>query len=173
MANEIDGLHLIVDGLVESPKSVFTQENLKKLLLQLVDDLKMQLIFGPLFHEVEIEEEKLTGDVFQDEGGVSGFCMIGTSHISIHVWPLRKFFHMDVFSCKTFDEKIAMKTIHALLQPKAIAINTIRRSQNNLRPVHDPEPTERKSVRRKNKRSEKALENAQMDRPKRLISSII
>jgi S-adenosylmethionine decarboxylase len=132
MANEIDGLHLIVDGLVESPKSVFTQENLKRLLLQLVDDLKMQLIFGPLFHEVEIEESKLTGDVFQDEGGVSGFCMIGTSHISIHVWPLRQHFSMDVFSCKQFDSLQARMTIEKFLDPQHATFTEVRRRQGGL-----------------------------------------
>src|SRR5580693_8729251 len=118
MVNEIDGLHLIVDGLVESPEAVFTQENLRNLLLQLVADLKMQLIFGPIFHEVEIDESKLTGDVFQDEGGISGFCMIGTSHISIHVWPLRRHFSMDIFSCKQFENLKAQKTIEKYLDPQ-------------------------------------------------------
>jgi S-adenosylmethionine decarboxylase len=132
MANEIDGLHLIVDGLVESPKSVFTQENLKRLLLQLVDDLKMQLIFGPIFHEVEIEEAKLTGDVFQDEGGVSGFCMIGTSHISIHVWPLRQHFSMDIFSCKQFDSGKARTTIERHLDPSQATFTEVRRRQGGM-----------------------------------------
>ena len=130
--NVINGLHLIVDGLVESPKSVFTQENLRSLLLHLVSDLEMQLIFGPIFHEVEIEESKLTGDVFQDEGGVSGFCMIGTSHISIHVWPLRQHFSMDIFSCKQFDGGKARTTIEKFLDPKHATFTAVRRRQGGL-----------------------------------------
>ena len=127
--NKIDGLHLIVDGLVGSPSVVFAEDNLRGLLLQLVEDLKMQLIFGPIFHSVEIDASKLTGDVFQDEGGVSGFCMIGTSHISIHVWPLRKHFSMDIFSCKQFDSELASSTIEKFLAPEQSQYNRVIRRQ--------------------------------------------
>lgn len=138
MANEIDGLHLIVDGLVESPKKVFSKKNLRALLLQLVSDLKMQLIFGPVFHEVEIEPSRLTGDVFQDEGGISGFCMIGTSHISIHVWPLRKHFSMDVFSCKQFDREAARATIERMLDPEQATFVAVQRRQGGMITEREP-----------------------------------
>lgn len=132
MANRIDGLHLVVDGTVEDPARVFVEANLHALLLRLVSDLKMQLIYGPKFLNVEIDESKLTGDEFQDEGGVSGFCMIGTSHISIHVWPLRKHFSLDVFSCKRFDQDEAVKTIMEFLRPKAASFRTMLREQGGL-----------------------------------------
>ncbi len=132
MANRIDGLHLVVDGTVEDPPSAFSEANLRALMLKLVDDLKMQLIWGPMFKVVEIDESKLTGDEFQDEGGISGFCMIGTSHISIHVWPLRKHFSMDVFSCKRFDHDTASETIIKFMRPKAAAFRTLLREQGGL-----------------------------------------
>jgi S-adenosylmethionine decarboxylase len=163
MANEIDGLHLIVDGLVESPKKVFSEKNLKALMLRLVEDLDMQLIWGPKFKRVKLEPTKLTGDVFQDEGGISGVCMIGTSHISVHVWPLRRFVHMDVFSCKTFDERKAVETIHEFLQPEAINVQSVRRSQNDLLPISDPKSAQRKGLRRKDGGSEEALADTQVD----------
>ena len=129
MANKIDGLHLIADGRVKNPRRVFTRKNLQALLLKLVDDLNMQLIWGPKFKKVDLDPEKLTGDVFQDEGGISGFCMIGTSHISIHVWPLRQHFSMDVFSCKDFDEAKARATIVEFLGPEGVSFTAIKRRQ--------------------------------------------
>jgi len=129
MANVIDGLHLIVDGRVARPKKVFTRKNLKGLLLKLVEDLDMQLIWGPQFKKVDIDPTKLTGDVFQDEGGISGFCMIGTSHISIHVWPLRQHFSMDIFSCKHFDEAKAKRTVLEFLGPENSTFVTVQRRQ--------------------------------------------
>ncbi len=132
MGNEIDGLHLIVDGSVKSPDSFFTVPNLKAMILQLAKDLKMQIIFGPVFHDVEIDESKLTGDVFQDEGGVSGFCMIGTSHISVHVWPLRRHFSMDVYSCKQFDKDLAEQTIRKYLEPAEATFIAVRRRQGGV-----------------------------------------
>jgi S-adenosylmethionine/arginine decarboxylase-like enzyme len=129
MANVIDGLHMIVDGLVEEPTSVFTESNIRNLLLQLVTDLNMELIFGPVFKEVPIDESKLTGDIFQDEGGLSAFCMVGTSHISVHVWPIRQHFSLDVFSCRTFDEDLARKTVCNFLRPRQATFHVLPRRQ--------------------------------------------
>lgn len=130
MSNKIDGLHLHVDGKLESVSDLFSEENLGKLLLKLVQDLDMQLIFGPVFKQVEIEESKLQGDVFQDEGGLSAFCMIGTSHISIHAWPLRKYFSMDIYSCKQFNADVAKATVIELLKPTKIRCKCVERPEN-------------------------------------------
>ena len=35
--------------------------------------------------------------------GVTGDVILTTSHCSIHTWPLRPFFVMDVYSCRDFD----------------------------------------------------------------------
>jgi S-adenosylmethionine decarboxylase len=135
MANVIDGLHLIADGQVPERriKEAFSEKGLTTLMLDLVKVLDMQLIFGPLFKEVEIEPEKLTGDVFQDEGGISGICMIGTSHISVHVWPLRQHVSMDVFSCKPFDEEKARSVIEGFFQPENVAYSLVKRRQGGRR----------------------------------------
>lgn len=140
MANLIDGLHLIADGSVPEPrvKEAFSRKGLITLMLDLVKVLDMQLIWGPKFKSVKIEPERLTGDVFQDEGGISGVCMIGTSHISIHVWPLRKHFSMDVFSCKTFDEEKAKATIERHFGPNTVAWTTVKRRQGGRRPRKSP-----------------------------------
>lgn len=136
MANVIDGLHLIADGSVPAPrvKEAFSRKGLITLMLDLVKVLDMQLIWGPKFKSVKIEPKRLTGDVFQDEGGISGVCMIGTSHISIHVWPLRRHFSMDVFSCKTFDEEKAKKTVERHFGAETVAWTTVRRRQGGRKP---------------------------------------
>jgi S-adenosylmethionine decarboxylase len=136
MANVIDGLHLIADGSVPAPrvKEAFSRKGLITLMLDLVKVLDMQLIWGPKFKSVKIEPKRLTGDVFQDEGGISGVCMIGTSHISIHVWPLRRHFSMDVFSCKTFDEAKAKETIEKHFGAETVAWTTVRRRQGGRKP---------------------------------------
>lgn len=131
MANVIDGLHLIADGQVPERRieAAFSKVGLTTLMLDLVKVLDMQLIFGPLFKKVKLEPKKLTGDVFQDEGGISGICMIGTSHISVHVWPLRRHFSMDVFSCKSFDEAKAKATLEKHFQPENVAYTAVKRKQ--------------------------------------------
>lgn len=120
------GLHLILDGYVEDP-SVFVSSKLVSLFKGLAEKLEMQIIMGPTFLEVELDPSKLTGDVFQDEGGITGMCVISTSHMSIHCWPLRKCFSMDVFSCKDFEEEAAVSVINDVLGVKSVTLTRVDR----------------------------------------------
>jgi S-adenosylmethionine/arginine decarboxylase-like enzyme len=104
------GLHLILDGYV-SDSAVFNRDALRDLFVQLAAALEMKIIMGPEFLEVELDPSKLQSDVFQDEGGITGMCVISTSHMSIHCWPIRKCFSMDVFSCKNFSATTAVSLI--------------------------------------------------------------
>lgn len=108
------GLHIILDGYVKD-SSVFNGPSLEHAFRKLAEALEMQIIMGPDFLEVELDPTKLQSDVFQDEGGITGMCVISTSHMSIHCWPIRKCFSMDVFSCKDFDGEKAKKIIWELL----------------------------------------------------------
>lgn len=77
------------------------------------------MLAPPQIFEVDVDPEvlermKLTGK-FEDECGITGFAVISTSHMSIHCWPLQKFFSLDAFSCKNFDVGIAITLIQDLL----------------------------------------------------------
>jgi len=124
---DIDGLHLLVDGQVEDT-SVFAQDNIDQLLRRLVIDLDMELLLEPQFKEVALNPAELEKDGFSDDGGLSAFCMISTSHISIHVWPLRAVFMADIFSCKKFDAPKAQRTVIEFLHPTSLKIQSISRS---------------------------------------------
>lgn len=108
------GLHIILDGYVKD-SNVFNSDALTDAFKKLAEALEMQIIMGPDFLEVELDPSKLQSDVFQDEGGITGMCVISTSHMSIHCWPIRKCFSMDVFSCKDFDGNKAKEIIWNLL----------------------------------------------------------
>ncbi len=75
----------------------------RTMLVDLIDVLGMRLLDRAHMYEVETEIEKLGKEPFEDEGGVTGVCVLSTSHCSIHTWPLRPFFVMDVYSCRDFD----------------------------------------------------------------------
>jgi S-adenosylmethionine/arginine decarboxylase-like enzyme len=96
------GRHVKVLGrgassLLGSARSVET------MLCELVDLLGMRLLGAPHLYEVETEIAKLGVEPFEDEGGVTGVCVLSTSHCAIHTWPLRPFFVMDVYSCRDFE----------------------------------------------------------------------
>jgi S-adenosylmethionine decarboxylase len=78
----------------------------RQMLTELVDKLGMRMLGPAHMYEVETEIAKLGVEPFEDEGGVTGVCVLSTSHCSIHTWPLRPFFVMDVYSCRDFDPRV-------------------------------------------------------------------
>jgi S-adenosylmethionine decarboxylase len=78
-------------------------KNIEGMLRELIDILGMRILGTPHMYEVETEIAKLGVEPFEDEGGVTGVCVLSTSHCAIHTWPLRPYFVMDVFSCRDFD----------------------------------------------------------------------
>jgi S-adenosylmethionine/arginine decarboxylase-like enzyme len=78
-------------------------KNVESTLRELIDILGMRLLGEPHLYEVETEIAKLGVEPFEDEGGVTGVCVLSTSHCTIHTWPLRPFFVMDVYSCRDFE----------------------------------------------------------------------
>ena len=122
------GRHLIIDGYVKDAK-VFEEGKLMCLFYDLAKSLDMTIIHGPVFKEVELDPSKLTSDVFKDEGGITGFAVISTSHMAIHCWPLRKFFSLCVFSCKEFDTSKAMSVMSETLGFASINVMSIDRTK--------------------------------------------
>jgi S-adenosylmethionine decarboxylase len=78
-------------------------KTVETMLVDLIDVLGMRILDKAHMYEVETEISKLGVEPFEDEGGVTGVCVLSTSHCSIHTWPLRPFFVMDVYSCREFD----------------------------------------------------------------------
>lgn len=71
--------------------------------------------------EVDVDPNKLGGDRFQDDGGISVQGLITTSHIALHAWPQRHFFMFDLVSCTPFAHRELMGVLHDLLQIERIA----------------------------------------------------
>jgi S-adenosylmethionine decarboxylase len=97
------GWHLIVDGVVDE-KNVELLGDVKfldQMFRDLIKLLKMEILVEPAFRVVPLDPSKLEDD--GDEGGVTGTAVITTSHVSVHTWPLRAKFSLDVFSCRSFD----------------------------------------------------------------------
>lgn len=79
---------------------------LRLFVLELIDLIGMQPLGDALLVNVPLEINKLGREPFEDEGGISCLSCLSTSHISIHTWPLRKEFHLDIYSCREFDQNI-------------------------------------------------------------------
>lgn len=129
---ESAGVHVTMDAFVKD-SAVFNKETLTGLFVDLVAALGMDILVGPNFVEVPTDPETLrrsqeTG-IFEDEGGITGTCIISKSHVSIHAWPLQSFFSFDVFSCGDFDPHVAIDLIEERLGVKSSSINIINRKK--------------------------------------------
>ncbi|MGA1202698.1 MAG: S-adenosylmethionine decarboxylase family protein [Planctomycetota bacterium] len=103
------GWHLMLDAIVREPGWISSPEKIREFLLGLIPRLGMELLDGPRITEVDLDPSMIESDL--DEGGVTGYCLITTSHISIHTWPLRERFCLDVFSCRSFDPQIVLNYV--------------------------------------------------------------
>jgi len=103
----------MMDAVVEDSERISDVEGLKSFLTDLVGFLKMDVLEGPSMTEVELDTKRLDTD--SDDGGITGYCLITTSHVSIHTWPLRERFCLDIFSCKEFDAEGAAEMIRERL----------------------------------------------------------
>jgi len=121
---QIHGTHLLVDGYV-STRKILTVPHINDMFDELVSTLNMRYLTDVQAVEVPINKDKLRGS--QDEGGFSVYCQITTSHMSAHVWPLRKAVMLDIFSCVPFDFDQAFKVVDKYLKFKYYAVHTIER----------------------------------------------
>ncbi len=133
MANVINGLHFILDAKAKEPFKVFTKDNIENMFLQLSKDLEMTIINGPITLEVPVEPEKLTGDSFQDDGGITSFCIISTSHMSLHCWPQRSVIMLDLSSCKGFDKMKAFATINSFMPLEKFEVHSLYRNPTSIK----------------------------------------
>jgi S-adenosylmethionine decarboxylase len=87
------GNHLIMDGT--SKADLNNKKNMKKLLLDLVKIAEMKPISKPLIIKYNAKD--------REESGVTGTIILAESNITIHTYPEKNLFFLDLFSCKEFE----------------------------------------------------------------------
>lgn len=133
------GTHVTLDAYVEDA-SVFDSEKLTELFYAVVAAIDMKILMPPKFIEVPVDPEILkrvekTG-VFEDEGGITGMCVVNKSHLSLHAWPLQKFFSFDVFSCSDFDPYVVIELVTTKLGARKTMVHTLMRGKPEMPGVH-------------------------------------
>lgn len=127
---KISGVHLLIDGYVRDGKTL-NPDTICNMFDRLVETLNMQYLQRPTAIRVAMDPAKLqTGE---DEGGWSVICQITTSHISLHGWPLRGAFMMDIFSCCDFNPDAARRVVEETLGVIEANVQLIKRYD----PKHD------------------------------------
>lgn len=93
------------------PAILGDKDRIQQMLVDLVNRVGMRPLDGPHMVDVECDIKKLGQEPFEDEGGITGVIVLSTSHIAIHTWPLRPFFSLDLYSCRSFRPEIVMDHI--------------------------------------------------------------
>lgn len=94
------GMHLMLDAYEADPEKLGDMKLIFKYLHDLPDMIGMKRLGLPT---VINADETETGF---DPGGITGFTLIAESHISIHTFPKRGFFTMDLYSCSNFEQEV-------------------------------------------------------------------
>ena len=119
------GRHLIVEG--KGVSCICESELfLSNFVTSLIEKIGMTCL-RVCSVEVETDIKKLGREPFEDEGGVSVAAILSTSHITIHTWPLRKEFQMDIYSCRDFEVESVIEFVEKELGTESFEIETWRR----------------------------------------------
>ena len=88
----IEHKHFIANGNMVTN---LTTEDVKTFLLDMVEVLDMQIMKG-------FKSNPSVGYEGGENGGVSGVCLITTSHMVLHTWDETMDFQLDIYSCKDY-----------------------------------------------------------------------
>lgn len=91
---------MIVDLKHISVKIGNDKKGLDRFLRKLVKKIGMHILHEPVIVEG-----------IKENPGLSGFVIIDFSHISIHTFTIHNEALVDIFSCKSYDKKVAKTTI--------------------------------------------------------------
>lgn len=102
------GYHLILN-LSECNEKIDDEEAIETFLRDLVAELDMKMLIDPIVKRVDNEEEGR---------GVTGICVITTSHISCHFDDQGYDGYLDIFSCQQFDPRLAINLVQETFEPQ-------------------------------------------------------
>lgn len=106
--------HIKILGRGACPGILSSGRAIQELVRASVQAAGMTLL-GMQLHEVEPDLQKLGREPFEDEGGISVLGCLSTSHVAIHTWPLRGEFHMDLYSCRSFNGQLLTRLVRDAL----------------------------------------------------------
>ncbi|MCL0064032.1 S-adenosylmethionine decarboxylase [Dehalococcoidia bacterium] len=111
-------MHLIIDGYCDDPKKMRDTEFIYHFLDTYPRQIGMTKVSTP-----QVSQYK---SLNPEEQGVSGFILLGESHISIHVFPELSYINIDIFSCNDFQSDLVISGLQqqfGLTEVKSYVLN--------------------------------------------------
>jgi S-adenosylmethionine/arginine decarboxylase-like enzyme len=117
------GWHLIID-IEEGRKDLVTsKKNIREFATYLVKAIDMVAYGKPMVVHF--------ADHMPDKAGWSLVQLIETSNITAHFCDLNGDGYVDIFSCKEYNEEIAIDTVRKFFKPKRMKTKLIKRGVKN------------------------------------------
>ncbi len=129
------GPHLTLDMYGCNKEKLLDYDLIYKLLDELPAMINVHKFSKPILTIIPKIENSF------DQGGLTGFVILIESHISIHTFPADSYVSLDIFSCKAFNGKQAVKYITELFEAEKIEFNIKRRGKGYVK--HYPKNVEK------------------------------
>ena len=101
-------MHLIIDGYCDDPKKMRDTEFIYRFLDTYPKEIGMTKVSTP---QVSQYAGTQASESPPPQQGISGFILLGESHISIHVFPELSYVNIDIFSCNDFQPELVISKL--------------------------------------------------------------
>jgi len=116
------GKHLLVEAIIDDKdiKGLYNKVFIKSLFVKIIKAVGMKAV-SPVFN-YQFPKRRT-----KQKAGVTSFCVLSESHISIHTWPENSYFALDLFSCRHFNEKKAITVVRKAFKIRKLCFKAIKR----------------------------------------------
>lgn len=99
---------------------------------RLIERIGMKPLTAPMSIVIPPEQGNVN-DPTADDGGMTTQCIISTSHIAYHSWPLQRRFRLVVDSCKDYSATTVVQTLCEWFPVNKLSLQDIRYERPEVR----------------------------------------
>jgi len=115
------GRHVAINIRTKTPLNLDHIPHVEQLFHDTISAISMNPLTSPESHLITTSMENVK-DPTADDGGLTTFCIIDTSHIAYHSWPLQRRFRFTVDSCKDFSVDKVLHVLHKFFDIEGISV---------------------------------------------------
>jgi S-adenosylmethionine decarboxylase len=115
LAPKIYRQRLVIEGLYTTKVD---SNVLKKYLRSFSEKIGMTIVYGPIV-------KNLAGRVNSIHKGLEAILIWAESGVAVYTWEKQKFFTVDIYTCKKFDSKTAVKFTKEFFKAEQIVFKNV------------------------------------------------
>jgi len=115
------GRHVAVNIRTKTSHNLDNISHVEQLFHETIAAIQMNALMPPQSHIVAPNAHNVNHPVM-DDGGLTTFCIIDTSHIAYHSWPLQRRFRFSVDSCKDYKTSTVLEVLNKYFDIEAISV---------------------------------------------------